>query len=59
MNTLLNDAAASVELGWLVGGMTLVFLATFLFWVWYAYAPKHREAMEEAGRMPFMDGGES
>jgi hypothetical protein len=36
MNPLLREAAASVELGWVMGAM-----------------------MDEIGRMPFMDGGDS
>ncbi|MDH5589476.1 MAG: cbb3-type cytochrome c oxidase subunit 3 [Gemmatimonadota bacterium] len=59
MNPLLREAAASVQFGWLMGVMTLVFIACFLAWVWYAYTPKHRQMMEEAARLPFMDGGEN
>ncbi len=46
-------------MGWLLGIMTVVFLAIFLGWVWYAYRPKHRDLMEELGRMPFTDGGDA
>jgi len=53
MNTLMREAGASVDLGWLLGGMTLVFFAAFLYWTWYAYAPSHRQSMEEASRLPF------
>ena len=53
MNPLIREAAGSVEGGWLLGVMTAVFLATFLYWLWYAYAPGHRAHMEAAGRMPF------
>lgn len=56
MNPLINEAAASVELGWLLGGMTAVFLATFLFWFWYAYSPRHKKMLDEAARMPFDQG---
>ena len=56
MNPVLREAAASVELGWLLGGMTAVFLATFLFWLWYAYSPRHKKMHEEAARMPFEQG---
>jgi len=59
MNTLLEHAAESVGMGWLLGMMTVVFLAIFLSWVWYAYRPKHRALMEELGRMPFSDGGDA
>jgi cbb3-type cytochrome oxidase subunit 3 len=46
-------------MGWLLGAMTVVFLAIFLAWVFYAYRPKHRQLMEELGRMPFTDGGDA
>ena len=59
MNPLLNEAAGSVQLGWLMGVMTVVFFAAFLAWVWYAYRPKHREMMEEIAQMPFMEGGDA
>ena len=57
MNTLMREAADSVAMGWLLGGMTIVFFASFLYWIWYAYAPSRREFMEEASRLPF-EGGE-
>jgi len=57
MNTLTREAAASVEMGWLLGVMTAVFLASFLYWLWYAYAPSHKARFEDAALMPF-DGGE-
>lgn len=59
MNPLLREAAASVQLGWVLGVMTVVFFAVFLGWAWYAYRPKHRAMMDEIGRMPFMDGGDT
>jgi cbb3-type cytochrome oxidase subunit 3 len=57
MNPLMREAAASVEMGWLLGVMTAVFLASFLYWCWYAYAPSHKPRMDRAALMPF-DGGE-
>lgn len=58
MNALIREAAASVDFGWLLGALTILFLAIFLAWVWVAYAPKNRDKWEEASRMPFMDGGD-
>lgn len=58
MNTLLNTARESVQMGWLPGLMTLVFFVFFVAWVVWTYHPGNRELMEEASRMPFMDGGE-
>ncbi len=59
MNPLLKDAAESVAMGWLLGLMTVVFLAVFVGWAWYAYRPRHRGLMEELGKMPFSDGGDA
>ena len=59
MNPLLQEAAESVEMGWLLAVMTVVFFACFLGWVWYAYAPQHRALMDEMAQMPLEDGGEN
>ena len=55
MNPLINEAAGSIQGGWILGVMTAVFLLTFLYWVWYAYAPAHKERMERAGWIPLED----
>lgn len=57
MNTLTREAASTVQFGWLLGLLTVVFFVAFLYWVWYAYAPSRRAQMTEASLMPF-DGGE-
>jgi cbb3-type cytochrome oxidase subunit 3 len=59
MNTLIREAASSVEMGWLLGVMTVFFLAFFLGWTWWAYHPKNKERLEEAGRIPFNDGADA
>lgn len=56
MNPVLREAANSVQLGWLLGLMTLVFLIAFVGWTWWAFAPSRRALMEEYGRMPFDEG---
>ncbi len=56
MNTLMREAGASVQMGWLLGVMTAVFFASFLYWVWYAYAPSRKGIMHEASLMPFDEG---
>ena len=58
MNTLLQAARESVQMGWLLGGMTLVFFVFFVGWIWWTWHPANDELMEEAAQMPFMDGGE-
>lgn len=59
MNTLTRAAASTVDFGWVLGGMTVLFLAFFLAWVYVAYAPKNKRRWEEDAMMPFMDGGDS
>jgi len=59
MNPVLELAAESVRLGWLLGIMTIFFLVAFLAWVWYAYTPKHKALMDEAAMMPFAEGDET
>jgi cbb3-type cytochrome oxidase subunit 3 len=58
VNPLLREAAGSVDLTWIMGVMTAVFLVFFLAWTWWAYAPHRKQFMEEAARLPFNDGGE-
>jgi hypothetical protein len=58
MNTVLKAAQEGVQLGWVLGVMTVVFLVIFMAWVVWAYHPRNKSLMEEAARMPFMDGGE-
>jgi cytochrome c oxidase cbb3-type subunit 4 len=59
MNPVLNLAAESVTLGWLLGIMTVFFLVSFLGWVWWAYTPRHKAMMDEAAMLPFTDGEET
>jgi len=56
VNPLLREAAGSVQLGWLLAFLTVLFFLSFLYWTWWAYTPHNREAHEEAAQMPFMDG---
>ena len=53
MNPLIQEAAGSVQGGWLLGVMTVLFFLCFLWWTWWAYAPSHRQRMERYGRIPF------
>jgi cbb3-type cytochrome oxidase subunit 3 len=59
VNPVLELAADSVSLGWLLGFMTLFFVASFLGWVWWAYTPKHKKMMDDAALLPFTDGDET
>ncbi|MBK7924796.1 MAG: CcoQ/FixQ family Cbb3-type cytochrome c oxidase assembly chaperone [Gemmatimonadetes bacterium] len=59
MNPLFREAAESVQLGWLLGTTTVLFLAAFLFWTWWAWTDKHKTRWEAASRLPFNDGGDA
>ena len=59
MNPLLEEAASAVEAGWILGVMTVVFLAIFLWWAWWAYTPRHKSMMDEVSKMPLGDGGDA
>lgn len=53
MNALLKAAAESIEMGWVLGFMTAVFLVVFLGWTWWAYSPKNRTKMDDYAKLPF------
>jgi cbb3-type cytochrome oxidase subunit 3 len=55
MNHILHAGARSVELGWLLGLTTIVFLLCFLGWTWWAYSSRNRERMDQAARLPLME----
>lgn len=59
MSSLFKQAAESVTLGWLLGVTTAIFIAAFLFWVWWAWAARNRARWEADSRLPLNDGGES
>jgi len=59
MNPVLNLAAESVSLGWLMGAMTVFFLVSFLGWVWWAYTPRHKALMDKMAMLPFTEGEET
>jgi cbb3-type cytochrome oxidase subunit 3 len=59
MNPLLKEAAESVSLGWMLGLTTVLFMAAFLFWIWWAWSSRNRARWEADSRLPFNDGGES
>jgi cbb3-type cytochrome oxidase subunit 3 len=43
--------------GWLGGTVTALFLACFVGWTWWAYAPRHRVRHEITSRLP-LEGGD-
>lgn len=56
MNTLTRAAAETVQMGWVLGVMTALFLAFFVAWIAWAYSPKRKAEFERAARLPFLDG---
>ncbi len=59
MNPILHEAGANSELGWLMGVTTVVFVAAFLFWIWWAWTARHKARWEADSRLPLNDGGDS
>jgi cbb3-type cytochrome oxidase subunit 3 len=59
MSSFFKQAADSVTLGWLMGVITIGFIAAFGFWVWWAYTARNRARWEADSRLPLNDGGES
>ncbi|MBW1880099.1 MAG: cbb3-type cytochrome c oxidase subunit 3 [Deltaproteobacteria bacterium] len=55
MNPVFQAAAEANDLGWLMGVTTILFILSFLGWVWWAYSPSRKAHFEEAGRIPFDD----
>jgi|GEM_PF-598393 len=55
MNPVLELAARSVSLGWLLGVMTVFFFLVFLGWVWWAFDPRHKARWEKAALLPFTE----
>lgn len=52
MNPLRQAAADAVSGGWIMGVMTVLFLAFFIGWTWWAYSRHNREAFEQAAKLP-------
>jgi len=59
MNPILKEAADAAQTGWLMGLTTVVFVAAFGFWTWWAYTAKNKARWEADSRLPLNDGGES
>jgi len=59
MNQVLKAAAEAVQLGWLLGITTAVFMLGFVFWVWWTWSGHNKSRWEADSRLPFNDGGET
>ena len=58
MNPVFQAAAATAQLGWLMGILTGLFLVCFAGWIWWAWSSGNKALMEEASRMPLDEGDE-
>ena len=58
MHPLIEQASEAIGRGGMATIMMLLFMAGFLWWVWYAYRPANRKKFEDAARLPFEEGGE-
>ena len=56
MNQLYSEAGETARLGWMMGLLTLQFLAAFCAWAWWAWRPANRARLEAASYLPFDDG---
>lgn len=56
MNPVLREGVQSVQLAWISGIMTIVFLAFFIGWAWWAFAASNRDRFEAARRLPLTNG---
>ncbi len=55
--TVLRMGAETAQLGSLMGGTTVVFVAFMVAWTAWAWWPGRREQLEAAGRIP-LEGGD-
>jgi len=58
MNPAFRAAAETIELAWIMGVMTVLFMVCFLGWTWWAFRAKNQDRMAQDAQLPFMDGGE-
>lgn len=55
MNPVLAQASGIAEHAWLMGVVTIVFMAFFAAVTWWAYARRNRARFEQAARLPLME----
>ena len=58
MNEVYRTAGETAQLGWIMGLLTVLFLAVFIYWAWWAYRASNRARLDEASRLPFTDGSD-
>ena len=55
MNPLFREAAGFVQHAWIMGVTTILFVACFVGWTWWAYSDRNRERLEAAARLPLSE----
>ena len=50
--TVLKEGASMAQLGWLMGAMTVVFMAAMVGWIVWTWWPSRKGELDEAARMP-------
>lgn len=50
--TVLKEGAAMAQMGWLMGVMTIAFMAVMTAWIVWTWWPSRREAFEQAAMLP-------
>lgn len=58
MNPVLHEGVRSIQLGWIPGVMTIVFIVVFIGWACWAFAAANRDRFEAARRLPLTNGDE-
>ncbi|HSK19165.1 MAG TPA: CcoQ/FixQ family Cbb3-type cytochrome c oxidase assembly chaperone [Longimicrobiales bacterium] len=59
MNPVYRDAAGYVQNAWIMGAMTVLFVACFVGWTWWAYKGSNRARFEDAARLPLTTGDDA
>jgi cbb3-type cytochrome oxidase subunit 3 len=55
MNTVLQQAAATANLGWVMGLNTIMFMGIFVAWSLYLWSPSRKQELDNAGNLPLED----
>ncbi len=55
MNPVFAQATGIAEHAWIMGVVTIVFIACFLGAIWWAFARRNRARFERAARLPLME----
>lgn len=53
MNQVIRDAAQQTSHTWIVGVMTIVFMAFFIGTLFWLFSSRNQAALDEAAQLPF------